>query len=121
MYIFLQFSARCYTTWQDSFWAFQYPVFYPASRQCTQVLVDLPWSVTSVLELVFSGKSCASFWAHLHPAFEASLPGENPKCFERNIFFQYFLPIGKICDSEREKIISVSVFGETKLLNNNSF
>ena len=38
----------------------------------------------------FSGKGCASFWAHLHPAFEASLPGENPKCFERKIFFQYF-------------------------------
>ena len=42
-----------------------------------------------------SCKGCASFWLHLYPAFEASLSGENHKCFERKIFFQYFLLKGK--------------------------
>ena len=65
----------------------------------------------------FSGKGCASFWAHLHPAFEASLPGENPKCFERKIFFQYFLLKGKhMLFIQRENYTGDCLFGE---LNNN--
>ena len=71
---------------RDSFWAFQPPLFDLASRQCAQVLVDY-FECNVSTGVGFSGKGCASFWAHLHPAFEASLPGENPKCFERKIFF----------------------------------
>ena len=70
------------------------PSIWPASRQ---MCPDVGWlpkcNVSTGVSL--SGKGCASFWAHLHPAFEASLPGENPKCFERKIFFQYILLKGK--------------------------
>ena len=68
----------------------------------------------------FSDKGCASFWAHnLHPAFEASLPGENPKCFERKIFFQYFLPKRQnyAIQFKRENYTGDCFFGE---LNNNT-
>ena len=69
----------------------------------------------------FSGKGCASLWAHLHPAFDSSLPGENRKCFERKIFFQYFSAKCKYA-SQRQRKFYWRVFScASESLNNDSF
>ena len=122
LYNYLHFSAICYTTWQDSreihFGRFNARYLIPPPGNVPRCwLITLKCNVSTGVG--FSGKGCASFWAHLHPAFEASLPGENPKCFERKIFFQYFLLKGKhMRFSKREIYTGDCLFGE---LTNNIF
>ena len=65
--------------------------------------------------VIFSGKD--TFRVHLHPAFEASLLRENPKCFERKIFFQYLVSKGTYASQQRKLYWRVFSY-ESKLLNN---
>ena len=125
MYIFfsLHFCKMLHylaTFQRDHFGPFNTRYLFPPSGNVPRCwLIALECNISTGVS--FSGRGCALFWAHLHSAFEALLPGENPKCFKKEIFFQYLLVKGKYASQRQRKLYWQLFSCASKPLNDNSF